>query len=64
MSCEPCDWIETKTAALLAAAKRSGFFDCVIADARAFAAQGFAWDVALAMACTYWCAAVPGSFSC
>lgn len=54
------DWIETKTAQLLAAARRSGFFASVIADAKHFAAEGFAWDVALAMSCRYWCGSLPG----
>lgn len=49
------DWIETKTAQLLAAAKRSGFFADVITEAKWFEKQGYAWDVALAMSCKYWC---------
>lgn len=49
------DWVETKTAALLAAAKRSGFFANAIRDAQFFAADGYAWDVALAISCGYWC---------
>jgi hypothetical protein len=49
------DWIEKKTAELLASAKRSGFFKDAIRDAKFFAEQGYAWDVALAMSCKYWC---------
>jgi hypothetical protein len=49
------DWIELKTENLLAAAKRSGFFSDVIADAKHFEADGYCWDVALAMSCDYWC---------
>ena len=51
---EPC-FIERKTAALLAAAKRSGFFGDVIDDAKRLESEGYAWDVALAIACEYWC---------
>lgn len=49
------DWIEAKTAELLAKARRSGFFEGVIADAKWFAEQGYVWDVALALSCKYWC---------
>ena len=49
------DWIELKTEKLLAAAKRSGFFAHVIEDAKFFEADGYVWDVALAMSCEYWC---------
>ena len=49
------DWIERKTASLLLAAKRSGFFRDVISDAEWFAKDGYVWDVALAMSCEYWC---------
>jgi hypothetical protein len=49
------DWVELKTARLLAAAKRSGFFRDCIRDAEAFAADGYVWDVALAMSCEFWC---------
>jgi len=49
------DWLENKQAALLRAAKRSGYFADVIADAKWIAADGFSWDVALAMSCKYWC---------
>lgn len=48
------DFIETKTAELLARAKRSGFFADVIRDAEFFEADGYAWDVALAISCNYW----------
>lgn len=50
------DWIETTTAELLRAAKRSGYFADVIRDAKHFSAEGYAWDVALSIACNYWCA--------
>ena len=56
------DFIELKTAQLLAAAKRSGHFAGVIADAKRFAADSYAWDVALSMSCEYWCPALPGTF--
>ena len=49
------DFIEQRTAELLASAKRSGFFREAIADAKHFAEQGYVWDVALAMSCKYWC---------
>ncbi len=49
------DWEEVKTAQLLAAAKRSGFFADAIEDAKYFKMQGFTWDVSLAKACKYWC---------
>ena len=49
------DWIENKTAELLATAKRSGFFSDIIADAKEIQDEGFAWDVALAESCRYWC---------
>jgi len=49
------DWIETKTTQLLAAAKRSGFFNDVINDAKEWKAEGYAWDVALAKSSEYWC---------
>ena len=49
------DWIELKTDELLKLAKRSGFFANVIQDAKWFAADGYVWDVALKMACDYWC---------
>jgi hypothetical protein len=53
------DWIELKTERLLAAAKRSGFFADVIRDAEYFAADGYVWDVAIAMSCKYWCSLFP-----
>jgi hypothetical protein len=49
------DWIERKTAALISNAKRNGYLSEVVADARTFAAQGYAWDVALDIASAYWC---------
>jgi hypothetical protein len=49
------DFIETRTAQLLIAANRSGFFRECIAEANEFAEEGYAWDVALAMSCKYWC---------
>lgn len=52
---QPTDWIEAQTAKLLATAKRSGYFREVIQDAKHFESQGYVWDVALAMACGYWC---------
>jgi hypothetical protein len=52
---KPTDWIEAQTAKLLATAKRSGYFREVIQDAKHFESQGYVWDVALAMACGYWC---------
>ena len=48
------DWIETRTAQMLAAAKSLGFLVDVVRDAKHFASQGYMWDVALAMACDYW----------
>lgn len=49
------DWVEKKTAKLLAKAKRSGFFRDVINDAQHFEREGYVWDVALEIACRYWC---------
>lgn len=49
------DWVEKKTAELLAKAKRSGFFRDVIDDAKQFEQDGYVWDVALEIACRYWC---------
>lgn len=48
------DWVEIKTAQLLAAGRRSGYFQDMIADTERFADEGFVWDVALAMAAAYW----------
>jgi len=54
------DWIERKTAELLARAKRSQFFRDIIQDARYFESHdGYAWDVCLSIACRYWCNALP-----
>lgn len=50
------DWIETKTAELLARAKRSQFFADVIADALHIEKRdALVWDVALAISVNYWC---------
>jgi len=48
------DFVERKTAELLARAKRSGFFADAIADAEHFHAEGYVWDVALALSVNYW----------
>jgi hypothetical protein len=48
------DWIETKTAELLAAGRRSGYFADMIADAERFEREGYVWDVALAISAEYW----------
>ena len=48
------DWIETKTAELLAAGRRSGYFAQMIQDAKYFEEEGYVWDVALAMSAAYW----------
>jgi hypothetical protein len=48
------DWIEKKTAELLRAANRTGYFADVISDAKDFAADGYSWDVALMMSLEYW----------
>ena len=50
------DWIETKTAQLLAAGKRSGYFAEMIVDAEALEEEGYAWDVCLAKSAAYWAA--------
>jgi len=49
------DWTERKTDELLRAARRSGYFADVIADAKWFEREGYTWVVALSMACKYWC---------
>ena len=50
------DWIERKTAELIAQAKRSRYFHEIITDAQYFERHdGFVWDVCLAIACRYWC---------
>ena len=56
MAAESPDWIEAKTSRLLTAARRSGFFANVIADAKLFAAEGYVWDVALMLSLRYWAA--------
>ena len=48
------DWIETKTAELLAAGHRSGYFADMIQDAEEIEREGYVWDVALAMSASYW----------
>jgi hypothetical protein len=48
------DYIETKTAQLLAAGHRSGFFTEMIEDAERFEREGYVWDVALAISAEYW----------
>jgi len=50
------DWIETKTNELLAKAKRSGYLKEAVADAKHFVElYGYEYDVALSIACKYWC---------
>jgi len=49
------NFIAIRTEQLLARAKRSGYFSEVISDATIFFDEGYVWDVALAMACKYWC---------
>jgi hypothetical protein len=50
------EWIEKKVAAMLADLRRSGFFQSGIDDARDLQRRyGYAWDVALAISCNYWC---------
>lgn len=48
------DWIESKTAGMLLRAKRSRWFKSIIIDAKELHADGYAWDIALAMSCEYW----------
>ena len=48
------DWIETKTAELLAAGRRCGFFADMIREAEEFEREGYVWDVALAISASYW----------
>ena len=49
------DWLENKLDELIAKAKRTGYFQNVIDDALHFEANdGYAWDVALAIALEYW----------
>lgn len=51
---QPC-WIETKTAELIDAIKRSPYAKDCFADARQFAEEdGYVMDVALAIAWRYW----------
>lgn len=49
-------WIEEKVAEMLKNLDRSGFFDCGIRDALHIQAErDYTWDVALKIACDYWC---------
>ena len=60
------DWIERKTAQMIAVARRSQYRESIFADARAIAAEdGLVMDVALAVSLRYWVGhpqtgAVPG----
>jgi len=48
------DFIETITAKMLIAAKRSPWFSDIIDDAKHFESDGYVWDVSLKMSCNYW----------
>ena len=49
------DWIERKTDKLLARAKKTGFFDSVIIDAKWIQeTDAVVWDVALALSLRFW----------
>ncbi len=49
------DWVEAKTAELIAQIKRSKYAKDCFADAKFFAERdGYAMDVALAIAWSYW----------
>lgn len=48
------DWIERKTAELIAKIKRSQWAEGCFRDARHFIREGYAHDVALVMAWRYW----------
>jgi hypothetical protein len=49
------DWIERKTAQLIAVARRSQYRENIFADARDIAAEdGVVMDVALAISLRYW----------
>lgn len=47
-------WVERKSAELIAKIKRSQYAASCFADARMFMADGYASDVALAIAWNYW----------
>ena len=50
------DWIEKQVAKMLRDLRRSGFWDSGIAEARHLhRTYGYQWDVALKIACDYWC---------
>jgi len=50
------DWIEKRVDEMLKALRRSGYFTQGIEEARYQHRQhGYAWDVALKIACDYWC---------
>lgn len=48
------DWVENNSAAMVAKIKRSPFAAACFSDVRHFMADGFAADVAMAMAWNYW----------
>jgi hypothetical protein len=49
------EWIENRVAEMLRDLRRSGFFDAAIAEAQHLhRTQGYVWDVALAIAWSYW----------
>ena len=48
------DWIEQKTARLIARAKLSQFARDIFADAREFHREGYVMDVALMKSLQYW----------
>lgn len=48
------DWVEAKTAQLIACARRSAWSREIFADADHFISQGYVTDVALMIACQYW----------
>jgi acetyl-CoA carboxylase alpha subunit len=48
------DWIELKTARLIARAKRSQYARDIFADAKAIHAEGYVMDVALMKSLQYW----------
>ena len=50
------EWIEKRVEQLLKDLRRSGFWDAGIAEAQHLQrTYGYQWDVALAIACEYWC---------
>lgn len=48
------DFIEAVTAAIIRDAKRSPWFSDIISEAKQFASEGYAWDVAMMLSCKYW----------